>query len=176
MLAEIIFAGFGGQGVLLAGQTLAKCAMWHGLEVSWIPSYGPEMRGGTANCTVVLADAAIASPMALQYDYAVLFNQPSHDKFMPKMKDGGVVLYDSATVKPVARDQVTLIPVEATRIADELGSLKCTNMVMLGALIKKLGTPPVEQMTTSFSRIFTGKKSSMLDLNLKAFQKGVSCI
>ncbi len=172
MLAEIIFAGFGGQGVLLAGQTLAKCAMWHGLEVSWIPSYGPEMRGGTANCTVVLADAGIASPMATQYDYALTFNQPSLDKFLPKMKDGGVVIFDSTQVKAPADAKVTLVPVAASTIAEELGSLKCANMVMLGALVKRAGVIPLTAITDKLEKIFTGKKSAMAELNLKALRRG----
>ena len=176
MLAEIIFAGFGGQGVLLAGQTLAKCAMWHGLEVSWIPAYGPEMRGGTANCTVVLADSLIASPMATQYDYALMFNQPSLDKFLAKVKDGGLIIFDSSVVKPPTRKGVTTVGVPAATLADEVGSIKCANMVMLGALIKRTGLLPLEAVTDKVERLFTGKKSAMAEINLKALRRGAEVV
>lgn len=174
--AEIIFAGFGGQGVLLAGQTLAKCSMWHGLQVSWIPSYGPEMRGGTANCTVVLSDRPIASPCATQYDIAVLFNQPSCDKFLPKVRDGGTVFFDEAAVKQAARPGVTLVPVPATRTADAIGSIRVLNMVMLGALVKKANLLPVAEMLGAFDRLFTGKKSQFLELNRQAVTQGAALV
>ena len=139
MQKEIIIAGFGGQGVLFAGQVLAYSAMDLGKQVTWIPSYGPEMRGGTANCTVVIADEEIGSPLAEFPPAAILLNLPSYDKYEPLVQKGGVLVVNASMVdRGPRRDDILTIPVLANEIAEEIGDQKLTNMVMVGALLANL--------------------------------------
>ena len=135
MLEQSIFAGFGGQGVLLMGQLLAYAGMMEDKEVSWLPSYGPEMRGGTANCSVVVSDAEIASPVVNHADAVVIMNQPSLEKFEKMVKPGGVLIYNSDLVTyKNPRTDVKVIPVPANSVAAEMGNDKVANVIALGAL------------------------------------------
>jgi 2-oxoglutarate ferredoxin oxidoreductase subunit gamma len=136
-MSEIICAGFGGQGVLTAGLILAKTGMNNDRNVSWIPSYGSEMRGGTANCNVKIAESKISSPFVKKVDILVAMNTPSVDKFMPMMNEGGLLVVNSSIVKGVEfRDDIEVVQVPATEIAESEGNLRGANIVMLGALAK----------------------------------------
>lgn len=139
MHKEIIFAGFGGQGVILAGKILAIASMFEGKNVSHIPSYGAEMRGGTANCSVVISDDEVASPVIEQADICVVLNTPSMLKFEPKLKKGGLLIYNSSliTEKPTRTD-IEVLPINANEIAEKNGALRGVNMAALGALVKKV--------------------------------------
>ena len=172
----VIFAGFGGQGILLAGKVLARAGMDRGLEVTWLPSYGPEMRGGTANCTVVVADSPIGSPVVDSPDALVALNAPSLDKFEPRVAEGGFIVYNSSLVKrPVRRGDVKSIPVPANDIAMELGNPRVLNMVALGALVKALGVVPLEAVEAAMREEIGAKvKKELLDLNAEALRRGFS--
>mgnify|MGYP000100214472 CR=1 FL=1 len=136
MQKEIIIAGFGGQGVLFAGQVLAYAAMDLGKEVTWIPSYGPEMRGGTANCTVVIADEEIGSPLVQHPPFAIALNLPSFDKYEHEMQPGGVLVVNQSMVdRGAKRTDIQTVFVPANEIAEEIGNKKLTNMVAVGALV-----------------------------------------
>src|SRR5512143_920952 len=140
MQTEVIFAGFGGQGVLFAGQVLAFAAMDAGHDVTWMPSYGPEMRGGTANCTVVIADEEIGSPLVRHPKAAVVMNLPSLDKYEPLVAPGGVLIVNSTLItRRPAREDIRVIEAPANAIAEELGSAKLANMVLAGALVEATG-------------------------------------
>ena len=135
MEKQFLIAGFGGQGVLLIGQLIAKAAMRQGYEVSWMPSYGPEMRGGEANCAVVVSDEPIGSPLVSEPPVLVAMNKPSLMKFMPMMPAGGTLLYNASLIEGVElRTDVTVIPVACNEVAEQLGNGRVSNMVMLGAI------------------------------------------
>src|SRR5512136_1398815 len=147
MQTEIVFAGFGGQGVLFAGQILAFAGMDSGKEVTWMPSYGPEMRGGTANCTVIIADEEIGSPTVRYPKAAMVFNLPSFDKYEPLVVPGGVLIANQSLVdRDFLRHDLIAIMVPANEVAEEIGSKKLTNMVMLGALLKALPVLSIESV------------------------------
>jgi 2-oxoglutarate ferredoxin oxidoreductase subunit gamma len=147
MKEEIIIAGFGGQGVLSMGKILAYAGLMDGLEVTWMPSYGPEQRGGTANVTVILSDAPISSPVLNSYDTAVLLNQQSIDKFESKVKVGGTLIYDPYGVHtPPSRTDINIVPVQAMEASFELESAKTYNMLLLGALLQVRNLVPVESV------------------------------
>ena len=138
MQTDVIFAGFGGQGVLFSGQVLAFAAMDAGYDVTWMPSYGPEMRGGTANCTVVIADEEIGSPTVKYPKAAVVMNLPSLDKFEPLVSPGGVLIVNSSLVnRDPTRTDITWLMIPAQEIAETIGPRRLLNMVMLGAFVKK---------------------------------------
>lgn len=139
MHKELIFAGFGGQGVILAGKILAIASMLEGKNVSHIPSYGAEMRGGTANCSVVISDDEVASPVIEQADICIVLNTPSMLKFEPKLKKGGLLIYNSSliTEKP-SRSDIEILPINANEIAEQNGAIRGVNMAALGALVKKV--------------------------------------
>ncbi len=137
MTEEMIIAGFGGQGVLSMGKILAYSGMMQGLEVSWMPSYGPEMRGGTANVTVIISDNRISSPILNQFDTAIILNQQSLDKFESAVKPGGVLIFDpNGIVNPPTRKDITIYEIHATKKASELGLTKIFNMIVLGGFLK----------------------------------------
>ncbi len=179
MLHEIVSAGFGGQGVLLLGQTLAYAGMLEGMEVSWYPSYGPEMRGGTANCTTVISSGLIGSPVVSNPSALVAMNRPSLEKFLGTVKPGGVVIYDQTLYKsePVAlRPEVTMIGVEAQKIANELGSTKVANIVLLGALIEIVQPVSVTAVQEALKMILPVRRHNLLPLNYAALQKGAEVV
>ena len=137
MKEEIIISGFGGQGVLSMGKLLAYAAMMEGKEVSWLPAYGPEQRGGTANCTVIVSDQKIPSPIVSRYTTAILLNQPSIEKFMSAIKPGGTLIYDtSGIMEPPKRDDIQIYSLDAMEAAAEMQNIKTFNMIVLGALLK----------------------------------------
>lgn len=156
MQTEIIIAGFGGQGVLFAGQILARAAMADGFNVTWLPSYGPEMRGGTANVTVIISDEDIASPIVPQPQVAIALNLPSLQKYEPLVKAGGLLVVNSSLVESLPqRSDITSLPLPATDIARELGNEQVANMVALGAMVAATELLPLEIIAQTL-RIYLG--------------------
>lgn len=174
MKQEIIMAGFGGQGVLSMGKILAYAALTNGLEVTWMPSYGPEQRGGTANVTVILSDEEISSPIVDTYDVAVILNQQSLDKFEDKVKPGGVLVYDPYGIhhKPTRKD-VRLVEVNAMEATFELGNPKSYNMILLGALLKVEPIVDVEAVINGLKKALPERHHHTLPLNRQAILKGM---
>ena len=173
MQKEIIISGFGGQGVLFAGQLLAYAAMDEGLQVTWIPSYGPEMRGGTANCTVVISDERIGSPMVSHPSSVIAMNLPSLDKYEDKVKEGGVLIVNQSMVdREVKRTNIKVAMVPANKIAEDLGEKRMTNMVLLGALLANMEILPIKTIEKALKEHLPARHQKLLDLNGKALQKG----
>ena len=172
MQKEVIMAGFGGQGILLIGKMLAYAGMNEGKEVSWMPSYGPEMRGGTCNCTVVISDRLVGSPVIQSPKAVLAMNLPSLDKFEPDIKPGGVLLVNSSLIKrEPTRDDITVIMVPANEIANELGSPRSANMVALGAYLGATGAVSIEEVIGVVRETFAAKPA-VIDVNIEALQKG----
>lgn len=173
MQKEVMFAGFGGQGILLSAKLLAHAAMEQGSEVMWIPSYGPEMRGGTAYCTVVVSDRHIGSPIIKNPTHLVAMNRPSLEKFASVVKPGGVVLINSSLI-PIrsGRTDVVELIVPANETAIRLGSVKCANIVAVSAFAAKSGIVDVEILRDCVKREFS-KKPKIIPLNMKAFDEGL---
>lgn len=175
MQTEIIFAGFGGQGVLFAGQVLAFAAMDSGSDVTWMPSYGPEMRGGTANCTVVIADEEIGSPTVKHPRAAVVMNLPSLDKFEPLVAPGGVLVVNSSLVnREPTRQDITWLMIPAQEIAETIGPRRLLNMVMLGALLDKLPILPIQAIKDSLKAHLPERHKKLLKSNLDALDQGAA--
>ncbi len=173
MQKEIIIAGFGGQGVLFAGQVLAYAAMDSGKEVTWIPSYGPEMRGGTANCTVVIADEEIGSPLVQNPPAAIALNLPSYDKYEPLIQKGGVMVVNASMVdRGAKREDITTIFVHANEIAEEIGNRKLTNMVVVGALLVNLPEIPLEAVEAALKAHLPERHHKLLPMNYEALKRG----
>lgn len=174
MTLEAIFAGFGGQGVMLMGQLMAYSGMYEGKQVSWFPSYGPEMRGGTANCSVVVSDEPVGSPVISEADILVAMNRPSMEKFENSLKPGGILFYNSSLidVKPTRTD-IKVIAIPANDIATELGNAKVANMVVMGAILKATGIVELETVMSVLKKTMTGKKQDLLPLNRTALEKGM---
>lgn len=170
---SIIIAGFGGQGVLFAGQLLAYAGMDNGRYVTWIPSYGPEMRGGTANCTVIISDEPIGAPIVSKPDVAVALNQPSYDKYEPLVKEGGLLVVNSSLVTAVSdRDDIDTIYIPANEIAEELGSVKMLNVATLGALLAKRPILALESMEQTLIDHLPADKSHLLESNVSVLRSG----
>ncbi|RME86912.1 MAG: 2-oxoacid:ferredoxin oxidoreductase subunit gamma [Anaerolineae bacterium] len=173
MQKEIIIAGFGGQGVLFAGQVLAYAAMDSGKEVTWIPSYGPEMRGGTANCTVVIADEEIGSPLVRRPPAAIVLNLPSFDKYEPLIQPGGVLVVNSSMVdRPAQRDDITTIFIPANEMAEEIGDRRLLNMVAVGALLAMLPELTMEQVKAALKAHLPQRHQHLLKNNFEALDRG----
>ena len=177
MTNEIMIAGFGGQGVMAIGKTLAEAGMKEGKDVSWLPSYGPEMRGGTANCSVCISDEAIGSPLVTNPNVLIAMNLPSLLKFEPSVVPNGTVFVNSSIIQEkVQRPDVRAVYVPCLEIAQDLGNLKVANLVMLGAYIeamKNLGTETIKEMLV---HMFTGPKAKLVDLNIEALRRGAACV
>lgn len=172
MTNEVVFAGFGGQGVLLAGKLLAYAGMIDGKEVSWIPAYGPEMRGGTASCSVIISESAIGSPLVTAPSILVAMNKPSLNKFEPKVKVGGTIIVNSSLIdQKVERKDVSAYYVPLNEIALKLGNDKFTNMVALGALLGAADMVQLDSLQKTFVKNFT-KKPEMVGANIEAVQYG----
>lgn len=172
MQSEVMFAGFGGQGILLSGKILAQTAMKKGFEVAWIPSYGPEMRGGTAYCTVVISDRPIGSPIIKNPMHLVAMNRPSLEKFASVVKSKGVVLVNSSLIPVRAgRDDVDEIVVPVTDIANELGSVKAANIVALGAFVARSKIVEFDLLKETVKEEFA-KKEKFIPLNMEALERG----
>ena len=173
MTKKTIFSGFGGQGVLMMGYVLAVAAMRDGKEVTFLPSYGAEVRGGTANCTVVVSDEEIFSPVASSPDYAVIMNKPSLLKYEGMIKEGGIVILNSSMVDRVPpRSNLEVVKVPANDIAKELGSDRTINMIMLGAYVAKTGITSLDSIMNGLTEIVKGKKASVMKLNRMGLDKG----
>jgi 2-oxoglutarate ferredoxin oxidoreductase subunit gamma len=170
----MVFAGFGGQGILTMGMTVSYGAVDMGLETSWIPAYGPESRGGTSNCTVMVSDQKIASPLTNTPGAVIVMNEPSFAKFVPRLKPGGIAVCnrDLITSETERRD-ITLIWVNANLEAKELGNLMTAGNICLGALNSRAGFLTREGVEKGLSHIFTGGKAKLIPLNLKAYDRGV---
>jgi 2-oxoglutarate ferredoxin oxidoreductase subunit gamma len=174
MMQKICFAGFGGQGILSMGKLVAYAAMLAGKEVSWCPSYGPEMRGGTANCTVVISDEPIASPLLSNDASAVVvMNEPSLRKFQSSLLPKGVLLINSDLVKtPVERQDLRVVNIPANTIAAKLNNPKLANMAMIGALLAAEKFPNKEDIFKAFPKVFGENKSKFIPINEEAIVQG----
>jgi 2-oxoglutarate ferredoxin oxidoreductase subunit gamma len=170
---EVILAGFGGQGILFMGKLLAFAAMLNGKKLSWLPSYGPEMRGGTANCHVIINDHPIGSPIVTKPDILVVMNRPSLDKFEDSVKTGGYVFVDSSLVdRKTKRDDVNVTYINATERADALGNKNLANMVMLGALLKVTGVFSPEEIEETMKKSLPKSKQALVEANMQAVKEG----
>jgi len=178
MLKEMIFSGFGGQGVLSMGKLLAYAAMKEGKEVSWMPSYGPEMRGGTANCMVNVSDQQISSPIVNEYDIVVVLNQPSLDKFESRVKKGGVLIWESTTIKNApTRDDIRVFPLPAIdKATNELKNTQVMNMLVLGALVQIEPVVKRESLITALKDTLPPRYHKLIPLNEKAIEMGMSLV
>ncbi|MFP4529171.1 MAG: 2-oxoacid:acceptor oxidoreductase family protein [Candidatus Kapaibacterium sp.] len=177
MTEESIFAGFGGQGVLSMGMMLAYSGMIEGKEVCWMPSYGPEMRGGTANCTTIVSDSMISSPIISMFDTVVALNQPSVDKFEDKIKKGGNLIYDSTNIlEPPTREDINIYAVPGSDEALKLKNMKVLNMIILGAFVKARGTVKPETVIEALRQVLPERHHKLIPLNEKAFNVGMSLI
>jgi len=173
MLDEIIIAGFGGQGILLMGRLIAHAGMLEGKNVAWMPSYGPEMRGGTANCTVIISSEEVASPVVSNPITLIAMNQASLDKFEPLVeKEGIIILNKSLISRDVNRDDLEVIKVSANDIANELGNLRVANMVVLGSYIAKRRTVKMETIVMVLEETLGEKSEKMIALNKEALKRG----
>lgn len=177
MKEELIIAGFGGQGVLSMGKILAYAALMDNLEVTWMPSYGPEQRGGTANVTVILSDSEISSPMLDNYDTAVILNQQSLDKFESKVKPGGTLIYDSYGIhKAPTRTDINIYRIDAMEATFEMENAKAYNMVVLGALLKIKGLLPVESVIKGLKKTLPERHHHLIPMNEDAINRGMALV
>ena len=177
MKEEILIAGFGGQGVLSMGKILAYAGLMSGLEVTWMPSYGPEQRGGTANVTVIVSDSPISSPVLDSYDTAVLLNQQSLDKFENKVKPGGTLIYDPSSIHRLpARTDIAIVAIDAMTAAIEMNNAKTYNMILLGALLKKRPIVSVDAVIKGLKKTLPERHHHLIPLNEKAINRGMSLV
>ena len=178
MTQEIIIAGFGGQGVLSMGKILAYSGLMDDKEVTWMPAYGPEQRGGTANVTVILSDEKISSPILDSYDIAVVLNQQSLDKFECKVKPGGVHIYDDNGIhNPPTRTDITVVRIEAMNACLEMGNAKTYNMVVMGALLEMMSYKlPMENIVKGLKKSLPERHHKLIPLNEAAIEKGRSLV
>ncbi|MHC1778619.1 MAG: 2-oxoacid:acceptor oxidoreductase family protein [Bacteroidales bacterium] len=174
MKEEIIIAGFGGQGVLSMGKILAYSGIMQGQEVTWMPSYGPEMRGGTANVTVILSDKKISSPILSKFDTAIILNQQSMDKFEDQVKPGGLLIYDpNGITKHPKRKDITICSIEAVDLSAEIGNSKAYNMVVLGAYLKKKPIVEMANVVKGLKKSIPERHHSLIPMNEKAIHVGM---
>lgn len=177
MLIKTIFSGFGGQGVLSMGNTLANAAMLQGKFVTYLPSYGAEVRGGTANCTVAIGDDEIASPVASEPDFVVSMNQPSFLKFQSILQSGGLILVNSSMINvSAARGDIEVVEVPTSELAEKLGNIKAANMVMLGAFIKASNLVSLPLMLKNLPEILGEGKAKLIKINKEALETGYNYI
>ncbi len=175
MQTEIIISGFGGQGALFAGQLLAYAAMDEGHHVTWIPSYGPEMRGGTAHCTVIISDDEIGSPLVRHPAAVIAMNLPSLDKYEPLVAPGGVLVVNSSLVtRHPARTDIRVVEVPANAMAEELGSNRLANLVLTGALLAATGALPLEAVERALAAHLPERHRSLLEANYQALRRGAA--
>ncbi len=172
---EIIISGFGGQGALFAGQLLAYAALEEGRHVTWIPSYGPEMRGGTANCTVIVSDDEIGSPLVQRPTAAIVLNPPSFDRYAPLVKEGGVLLVNASLVSaPSERSDIRRIDVMANELAAELGSSQMANVIMVGALVAATGVVSIATLDRVLEEHVSARHRDKLEANKQALRRGAA--
>jgi 2-oxoglutarate ferredoxin oxidoreductase subunit gamma len=177
MTEEIIIAGFGGQGVLSMGQILCYSGVMQNKEVSWMPSYGPEMRGGTANCTAIISDAQISSPVLNAYDTAIVLNQPSMDKFEDSIKPGGLLIYESngMTRKP-RRADINICVIDAYDESVKMKNTKVFNMIVIGGFLKVKPIIEIENVIKGLKKVLPERYHSLIPLNEQAIRKGMEII
>ncbi len=174
---SIILAGFGGQGILSAGKFAAEAALYEGKEVSWFPSYGPEMRGGTANCSVVISDEPIGSPVVNDADVVICCNQPSLEKFEASIKPGGYLIIDTGMIKiKPTRTDINCVYIDASGIADEFGAMAYGPISMLGCLSKATGCFSRDSFEKSLYEVLPERRHKMIPGNLAAFDKGAEAV
>lgn len=173
MLHSLVLAGFGGQGVLLAGQLIAYGGMMEGKHVAWIPSYGPEMRGGTANCGVSVSDRPISSPLVEEPGALLAFNLPSLDKFEARVTSGGLVIYNASLIpRSLNRKDVSAYPLYANDMAAAVGNSRAVNMVMLGAYLRLTGAVSLGSVKRAMEKVFAEKGAEVIESNAKALTEG----
>ena len=173
MTQEIIFAGFGGQGILFAGKVVAYAGMNEGKHVSHLPSYGPEMRGGTANCSVIVSDEPVASPVITDPTSLVVMNGPSLDKFENSVVKGGKIFIDSTLIsRDVERNDVEVFKIDATNLANKMGLPKLANIIMVGKLVKETGLFTYDEIKKAVTKMVPPSKPELLENNMKAFDTG----
>ena len=173
MTRELLFAGFGGQGLLFSGKVLAYKGLLEDKNVSWLPSYGPEMRGGTANCSVILSDDPVGAPIISNPDVLVAMNLPSLDKYESKVKPGGTIFVDSSLIeRKVERDDINVYYVPATKLAGENGAPTLANMILMGKLLQVFGEYDEEYVKKALGKCISARHADLLDLNLKCMEIG----
>ena len=174
MTHEIIIAGFGGQGVLSMGKILAYAGLMENKEVTWMPAYGPEQRGGTANVTVIVSDERISSPILSTYDVAIVLNQPSLEKFEPKVKPGGIIIYDSnGIIKPPTRTDIKVYKIDAVEAANEMNNTKVFNMIVLGGLLKLQPIVTIDGVVKALKKSLPERHHKLIPMNEEAIKKGM---
>jgi len=177
MTFDVIMAGHGGQGIMLMGQILAYSAMLEGKNVTWMPSYGPEMRGGTANCTVVLSDEPIGSPVVSRPQAIIAMNIPSFMRFEPVVKEGGIFIYNNSLIKFEAkRNNTVKYAVCASEIAADLGNIKVANMVALGVLIAATQVVSMDSAKEALSKVLPAHRHDLISLNIQALEKAIGSV
>ena len=175
MTQNILLAGFGGQGILFAGKVAAYSGLMDGKEVSWLPSYGPEMRGGTANCSVCISDDPICSPLILNPDALLVMNKPSYDKFIHKVQPGGVAVIDATLISDREKiEGVKTCYVEATRLAEENGLQGLANIILLGKVLKECGFASLEAVKKGIEKSVPARKQHLVEPNFRAIELGMS--
>lgn len=176
MSEQVILAGFGGQGMLLAGQLLAYAGLAENKNVSWLPSYGPEMRGGTANCCVIVSEEEVGSPIVTEADTVIVMNRPSLDKYESFVKKGGLLIINSTLIdKKATRNDIDVLYVPANELAEQAGSVKAANMVVLGAYLQKTHVVKDRNVIAALEKIMGEKKAKLIPLNEKALALGAEC-
>ncbi len=170
---EIIIAGFGGQGVLSMGQIIAYSAMKEGKEISWMPAYGPEMRGGTANCMVIVSSNRVSSPIVTTFDSGIILNQPSLDKFADKIKPGGLLLCEESTIiTPCKRDDLEMLMIPATATATNMGKKQIANMILLGAFLERRPIVSLENVLKALREVLPERHHHLIPMNEEALHLG----
>ena len=177
MKKEIIISGFGGQGVLSMGKILAYSGLMEGKEVTWMPAYGPEQRGGTANVTVIVSDERISSPVLSKYDIAIVLNQPSLEKFEPKLKSGGILIYDGfGIINPPTRKDISVYRIDAMDKAAEMRNGKVFNMIVLGGLLKVCPVVSLDGLNKALFKTLPERHHKLIPLNMQAVEEGIKII
>lgn len=172
---EFLFSGFGGQGILFAGKFMAYKGLIEGMNVSWLPSYGPEMRGGTASCGIIISEGAVGSPIVSKPDVLVAMNLPSLDRYEATVKKGGMIFFDSSLIeRPLTRTDVKGYAVPATRLAGENGIPTLGNMILVGKILAALGEYDPEGVNAALAKVISAKRADMLGMNYKALELGAN--
>lgn len=177
MKTEIIIAGFGGQGVLSMGKILAYSGLMEDKEVTWMPAYGPEQRGGTANVTVIVSDERVSSPILSKFDVAIVLNQPSLEKFEPRLKVGGILIYDGyGIINPPVREDISVYRIDAMDKAAEMKNPKVFNMIVLGGLLKICPMVSTEGLNKALFKTLPERYHNLISLNMQAVEQGMNII
>jgi 2-oxoglutarate ferredoxin oxidoreductase subunit gamma len=177
MLEEIIIAGFGGQGVMSLGQLIAYAGMLDGKGVSWLPSYGPEQRGGTANCAVVVSNEPVGSPLVTWPSTVIVLNNPSFEKFEPRVRTGGLLIVNTTLVtKTSERKDIRIIEISASDMANDLGNSRVANMILLGAFLEQTKIVSTDAVIESLKKVLSEDKHHLIEVNKQALKKGASLV